>query len=141
MERAPVPVARLAEDSLQGTMPCCLDMLVKLPGGHFVLPEPYRSHPGIDAFMKACARFEDTLVDGWRDTHYAYLTVDSRSHRSGEWHFDGMQGARYPKKLLVCHHYVLSDRAPFKLVPRSLHEGLARPIEDSGWEGAKTFSA
>lgn len=237
LSRLPVRVAELPEGSLTGTLPCCLDMLVKLPGGPFVLPDPYAAHHGIALFMDECTRFENSLVEDWRDTHYAYLTVDSRfvrgglSHRNGGWHFDGMQGARYPIKLQGCHQYVVSDRltteftghptdaagldelrhnwfeelgaqvpedaatfrpapmeimvmstyqlhrsrvaapdeegwrtflrldlslkqqdrlgntmnpdlpAPFEFVPRSLPEGLAKPIRDAGWAGAQVFGA
>lgn len=121
-ERLPVPVARLADGALEGDLPCCLDMLVKLPGGRLVLPEPYASHAGIVAFMAECMAFEDGLVSGWDETHYAYLTVDRRivkegnSHRSGGWHFDGMQGARYPVKIQACHQYVVSDRLTTEFV-------------------------
>ena len=118
IQRQPVGIGHLAEGSLAGEHPCCLDMLVHLPGGSLVLPEPYRSHKGIQSFIAICCEFEDGLVPDWRETHYAYLTIDrrivraGRSHRSGGWHFDGMQGARYPEKIQACHQYVVSDRLP-----------------------------
>lgn len=122
LPRNPVKVALMDRGALEGDLPCCLDMLVKLPGGAHSLPEPYSSHPGILAFMRECMGFEDGLVPGWNETHYAYLTVDRRivkegsPHRSGGWHFDGMQGARYPAKLQACHQYVVSDRLTTEFV-------------------------
>lgn len=118
MARRPLGIGSLPTGSLAGGHPCCLDMLVRLPDGEMTLPEPYRSHAGIQAFVQMCCEFEDDLVPRWRDTHYAYLTVDhrivrsGRPHRSGGWHFDGMQGARYPVKIQACHQYVVSDRLP-----------------------------
>lgn len=125
LSRMPVTVATLPEGALEGDLPCCLDMLVRLPGGEFALPEPFASHDGIAAFIRECVDFEDLLVSGWRETHYAYLTVDRRivregkSHRSAGWHFDGMQGARYPSKLQACHQYVVSDRLPTEFTSAS----------------------
>jgi len=97
-------------------LPCCLDMLVKTPGGEISIPEPYASSEWIREFLTISLGFEDGLLPGWRDTHYAYLTVDNRfvragrSHRNGGWHFDGMQGVRYPEKLNACHEYIVADR-------------------------------
>lgn len=116
--RRPVPVATMEPGILGHGLPSCLDMLVMVPGGAVTLPEPYRSDAGVSAFMEECLRFEDGLLPGWRGTHYAYLTVDcrevkaGRTHRNAGWHFDGMQGTRYPTKLDACHQYVVSDRMP-----------------------------
>lgn len=114
--RLPVHVAHLPRGVLGREYPCCLDMLVKLPGKTLRLPEPYASDPGIQAFFDACLTFQDTVLAGWRDTRCAYLTVDRRfvaegsSHRNFGWHFDGMQGERYHPKLEACHQYVVADR-------------------------------
>ncbi|EPX76751.1 hypothetical protein [Salipiger mucosus] len=112
--RRPLPVGRL-ETSEIGTLPCCLDMLVKLPGEGVVLPDSYADNPAIDAFLKSALAFEDGMLPSWREECYLYLTIDQRevvpgrSHRNGGWHFDGMQGARYAKKLPGCHQYVMSS--------------------------------
>lgn len=235
ISRRPVSVGRITHPIAKDGLPCCLDMLVKLPGGDLVVPEPYVSNPGIAEYLSACVEFEDRLLPAWRETHYAYLTVDYRyvaprtTHRNRGWHIDGFQGARYPVKMNVCHEYIVSDRlpteftdavtdasgldelkhnwfvelgkqipddrqvlrpepfeivvmsayqlhrsqeanetdagwrgflrldislkqqdrlgntlnpllpAPFEFVPRSLPEGLAVPVDDAGWDGARTF--
>jgi hypothetical protein len=210
-------------------------MLVMLPGGELVLPPEYASVPAIASFLSASIAYEDRLLPDWRIDRHLYLTVDRRqvragdTHRNAGWHFDGMQGARYPDKLPACHQYLATtalptefsdapvdatcldenrhnwfetlgdqvpadlapwtadpleivcmsayqlhrspiasrdewrtflrldvsckqqDRlgntlnpslpAPFAYVPRSLPEGLSRPVRDSSWEGARRFDA
>jgi hypothetical protein len=96
-------------------MPSCLDMLIMMPGGPLVLPQPYVSDAAIGEVVDMAMAFEDRLLPGWRDTRFLYLTVDrrfvepGRTHRNGGWHFDGMQGARFVRKLPACHQYVVSD--------------------------------
>lgn len=116
--RRPVTVAQMTPGSLSKDLPSCLDMLVMLPNGRIILPEPYASDKGVNDFIAACVAFEDRLLPGWHKTRYAYLTVDCRevkagkTHRNAGWHFDGMQGARYPVKVDACHQYIVSDRMP-----------------------------
>lgn len=117
MRRRPTDVGYVDIDAI-GEHPCCLDMLVKLPGGDVVLPEPYASDPGIASFLAQALSAEDDLLPGWREHYHLYLTYDrrqvepGRSHRNGGWHFDGMQGARFPIKIPVCHQYVVSTHLP-----------------------------
>jgi len=115
MRRLPAHVGHVSIPFGSG-LPSCLDMLVKLPGGDLVVPEPYRSNEAIRHFLETSFAHEDGILPGWRESHYAYLTVDQRvvlegaSHRNGGWHFDGMQGERYKTKLNACHQYVVSDK-------------------------------
>ena len=115
--RWPLQVGDLTPAAPQD-LPSCLDMLVKMPKGDMVLPMPYCGVDRVTEFLEKSFAFEDELLPGWRDTHYAYLTVDQRivrpqtTHRSGGWHFDGMQGSRYPVKINACHQYVSTDFLP-----------------------------
>jgi hypothetical protein len=99
-------------------MPSCLDMLIKLPGGALHLPAPWADSPALQSMLAQALVMEDQLLPSWRDTHYAYLTVDQRTvpahktHRNAGWHFDGMQGTRYLKKLPACHQYLCADALP-----------------------------
>ncbi|MEP3667009.1 MAG: hypothetical protein ABJN42_09790 [Roseibium sp.] len=129
MRRLPVLVGRVPIESI-GNHPSSLDMLIKLPGGPLCLPEPYASCDGVGRFLVACLAREDALLPGWRKTHHLYLTFDRRevqpggTHRNEGWHFDGMQGARYPDKLNACHQYVLSTHLPT--------EYASHPVDASG---------
>lgn len=113
--RSPIAAGQL-DMAEMGNLPSCLDMLVKLPGGDLTLPEPYASDPVIAEAFRLAMSSEDVLAGDWRETRYVYLTVDRRqvtpglTHRNAGWHFDGMQGARYPEKLRACHQYVASSR-------------------------------
>lgn len=116
IRRLPVHVGRMAETP--GVMPSCLDMLIKLPGEAVVLPPPYVDDLALREFLDKAFACEDDLLPGWRDRYHAYLTFDRRhvaagkTHRNAGWHFDGMQGGRFPVKLPVCHQYVLSTHLP-----------------------------
>lgn len=118
IERRPVIVGSITSDCSPQKNPCCLDMLVKIPGGEVVVPSEFMANNWIRDFIQASIDFEDVIFPSWRETHYAYLTVDSRfvdaglSHRRGGWHFDGMQGTRYPNKLKACHEYIMADCLP-----------------------------
>lgn len=117
MPRRPHQVGAVGIGAI-GELPSCLDMLVKLPGGAVILPEPFASDLGLMSFLSQSLDFEDALLPDWRKRYHLYLTVDrrlvqaGRSHRNEGWHFDGMQGSRYPVKLPVCHQYVLSTYLP-----------------------------
>ncbi len=117
IRRLPVAAGHLDPSGMSG-LPCCLNMLIKTPGGEPVLPEPYRSHHEIISFTSACLRFEDGLLHRWRETYWLYLTVDCREvpaglpQRGGGWHFDGMQGSRYRTKLPGCHVFLAASREP-----------------------------
>ena len=231
--RLPAHVGRMDTPESLSDVPSCLDMLVMLPGSEMVLPPEYASIPAITSFLSASLAFENRLLPGWRADRHLYLTVDrrlvraDRTHRNAGWHFDGMQGMRYPDKLPTCHQYLANtalptefsdapvdatgldenrhnwfeahgdqvpgdttpwtadpleivcmsayqihrspialhdewrtflrldvsckrqDRlgntinpslpAPFAYVPRSLPEGLSRPMRDSSWESARRF--
>lgn len=117
ISRRPLKVGRLT--STFGTaLPSCLDMLIYVPGGEIALPEVYQDDAAVLETIRQAVEFEDQLMPSWRETHFIYLTVDQRAlqsgrtHRNGGWHFDGMQGVRYPEKLEVCHQYVVSDNNP-----------------------------
>lgn len=113
--RLPVLVGEIDLSSLDAA-PSCLDMLVKLPGDALTLPPPYDADPAIREAFRLLFETEDRVLSSWRESRYLYLTVDrrfvepGRTHRNAGWHFDGMQGARYPVKLPVCHQYVVSSR-------------------------------
>jgi hypothetical protein len=115
--RKPVKVGEIDVDTMNTTLASCLDMLVKVPGRDVVLPSPYRG-TFVEEVLARAVTFEDEILSGWRDTHYVYLTMDQRplvpgkTHRNAGWHFDGMQGARYPEKLDACHQYVVSSVLP-----------------------------
>jgi hypothetical protein len=101
-----------------GSLPSCLDMLIKCPDEDIIIPDPYAQDNGLLSFLNIAFKAEDKLLPDWRTTHYAYLTFDQRpivsgkTHRNSGWHFDGMQGSRYPQKLNACHQYVCSSRLP-----------------------------
>lgn len=119
--RLPVPIASIDMGEV-GALPSCLDMLVKLPGGDLTLPEPYASDPGLARIFAEMASAEDGILPAWRETRHVYLTFDrrpveaGRTHRNAGWHFDGMQGARYPEKLPACHQYVVSSANPTEFI-------------------------
>ena len=111
--RAPVALGRLP--SYDGPrLPSCLDMLVKFPLGHLQLPDCYRGIEAIKHFVATAIRRNAMFKPRWNEDCYLYLTVDHRTvapgktHRNSGWHFDGMQGSRYPDKIPVCHQYVSS---------------------------------
>jgi len=116
--RLPVQVGYLSEPAGLETLPSCLDMPVMLPGGHVTLPQPYIWSPAVRGMIEQAMAFEDALLPGWRADRHLYLTVDTRwvepgrTHRNGGFHFDGMQGGRYPRKLAACHQYVASTASP-----------------------------
>lgn len=118
VSRRPVPVGRIPVEHLDADTDSCLDMLIKLPGGDVRLPAAFMT-PAVRSFVTLAAEMEKSLFPnrGW-DDHYLYLTVDQRevppgrSHRNAGWHFDGMQGARYPVKLPACRQYVVSSANP-----------------------------
>jgi len=118
ISRLPLKVGRLDNYRFGTKLPSCLDMLVYVPGGDISLPEVYKNDPAIMDVINQAIAHEDQLMPSWRDTHFIYITVDQRmitagrTHRNGGWHFDGMQGIRYPEKLEVCHQYVVSDNNP-----------------------------
>lgn len=116
--RFPVPMGHLRTTSTIMDLPACLDMPIKLPGGNITLPQPYIWSRAITGMLEQIMAFEDNLLPEWRETRYLYLTVDTRwvepgrTHRNAGFHFDGMQGSRYPQKLPVCHQYVASTASP-----------------------------
>ncbi|MBO9427888.1 hypothetical protein [Sulfitobacter sp. R18_1] len=118
--RLPVKVTDLSSLGTFADLPSCLDMLIYMPGpkSGLKLPQPYSCDPHVLSFLANAINFEDSLMPNWRETHYAYLTVDQRhvvpggTHRNEGLHFDGMQGARHHPKLPACHQYVVSDRLP-----------------------------
>lgn len=116
--RRPVRVGAIPVDHLSAETRSCLDMLVKLPGGDVVLPDAFRTR-AVHQFLALASAMESRLFpDRSWDEHYLYLTVDQRevppgrSHRNAGWHFDGMQGSRYPVKLPACRQYVVSSANP-----------------------------
>lgn len=127
MQRAPVQVGHT--DGAFGDLPCCLDMLIHLPGGTPTVPAPWNQDPALAHFLAQAFAFEDICLPTWRGTHHAYLTFDRRmvparrTHRNAGWHFDGMQGSRYPVKLPVCHQYLCADALPteFSAAPTQAH--------------------
>jgi hypothetical protein len=96
-------------------LPSSLDMLIKVPGKNIALPKVYADNNVIRRFVEIAIAAESELLPEWKDHYYLYLTVDHRdvpagsTHRNSGWHFDGMQGERYPQKLPICHQYVMSD--------------------------------
>lgn len=118
MARLPAHVGTLRDADALSDVPSCLDMLVMLPGGEVVLPDEYGHNPAIASFLSAAIAYEDALLPDWRRDRHLYLTVDRRNvragntHRNAGWHFDGMQGARYPKKLHACHQYLTTTALP-----------------------------
>jgi hypothetical protein len=125
MERRPVKVGEVALVDMETDLHSCLDMLVKIPGGETVIPAAYNAS-FVRQLVDRCMAFEDSILSSWRDTHYVYLTVDQRkivpgkTHRNAGWHFDGMQGARYPQKLSACHQYVLSSALPTEFATQAV---------------------
>jgi hypothetical protein len=113
IERRPLHVGNLENRFTQ--LPSCLDMLIKYPGQGIVLPEPWSEDKAVADFISKSVEHETRFLPGWHETHYLYLTVDQRhvpankTHRNAGWHFDGMQGTRYPRKLQACHAYICSD--------------------------------
>lgn len=130
MRRRPVKVGGVDPSALDDDTDSCLDMLVKLPGGVVTLPDAFSTPVILSLFEQAEEAERHLLPGGWND-HYLYLTVDQRdvlpgrSHRNAGWHFDGMQGSRYPDKLPACHQYVVSSANPteYATTPTS-SEGL-----------------
>ena len=116
--RLPVGAGHIKDTSCIADLPSCLDMLIKLPNGQIILPEPYRSSSAIKDIISQAISFEGELLSRWRQTRYLYLTVDTRdviageTHRNAGWHFDGMQGNRYPEKLPACHQYITTYGEP-----------------------------
>ena len=115
--RRPLPVANI-EPYRGSILPSALDMLIKIPGGNIQLPEPYRGNCTIVDFIARSILHEDGLLPDWREHYHLYLTIDHRmvpagkTHRNKGWHFDGMQGERYPVKMPVCHQYLVSNTLP-----------------------------
>jgi hypothetical protein len=100
-------------------LPSCLDMVIKLADqASLSVPSPYLEHAGVRSFLTLCEQKEHELLGDRYPSYYAYLTVDNRlvlaghTHRNAGWHFDGMQGTRYPIKLPACHQYVVTDCLP-----------------------------
>lgn len=118
MARLPAHVGSLQYPEALENVPSCLDMLVMFPSGNVVLPDDYRDNPAIASFLASSIAYQDALLPGWRSNRYLYLTVDRRqvragwTHRNAGWHFDGMQGARYQKKLPACHQYLATTALP-----------------------------
>lgn len=116
--RLPVRAGYLRDPGSLDELPSCLDMPIMLPGGPITLPQPYIWSRGVISLIEQAIGMEDALLPGWRATRHLYLTVDTRwvepgrTHRNGGFHFDGMQGARYPRKLPACHQYVASTAMP-----------------------------
>ena len=116
--RLPLKIGRVETNRFGTNLPSCLDMLVYVPGGAISLPDVYTADAAVMEAVTMAVDHENMLMPTWRETHYVYLTVDQRmltagrTHRNGGWHFDGMQGVRYPDKLEVCHQYVVSDNNP-----------------------------
>lgn len=145
ISRQPVFVATVQSDRI-GNYPSCLDMLIKLPAAEAEIPAPYCDDLVIQSLVSSAFSFEQNLLPTWFDSHYVYLTFDQRmlcagkTHRNAGWHFDGMQGSRYPVKLNACHQYVYSSHCPteFSAHPTSAsnldelthnwYEALARQI-------------
>jgi hypothetical protein len=125
LPRSPLSCGRLAvtASAFAAPLPSCLDMLVKLAAhDRLTVPLPYSKHRGVRAFVALCDRKERALLGKLYRNYYAYLTIDNRlvapntTHRNAGWHFDGMQGVRYPVKLPACHQYVVSDCLPTEFV-------------------------
>ncbi|WP_253476791.1 hypothetical protein [Natronocella acetinitrilica] len=115
-------------------------MLIKLPRGEIRLPSPYATHTAVNDLLEQILAFEQQLLgDDWEDYHL-YLTVDCRSVPAGHtqrnpgWHFDGMQGVRYPKKLPICHQYVVSNSIPTEYAGAPLDAGGLDERKDNWFE-------
>lgn len=91
-----------------------LDMPIKFPSGEFRIPTENKA---IHEIVDKAFRYEQLINPLW-ERYYVYLTIDQKqvsrgeSHRVHGAHFDGMQGLAYPKKLPVCHQYVIANAAP-----------------------------
>lgn len=115
--RSPAQVGRLPHYD-GPILPSCLDMLIKMPLGEIRLPKSYRGIEAIEHFVRETTKSHALYKPRWNESCYLYLTVDNRNvkegktHRNRGWHFDGMQGRRYPDKLPVCHQYVASTCLP-----------------------------
>lgn len=141
--RLPVDVGALDHDDALSDVSSCLDMLVMLPGGSVTLPPEYASNAAIASFLDTALAFEDALLPDWRSDRHLYLTVDRRrvlaggTHRNAGWHFDGMQGARYPDKLPACHQHLATTALPTEFSDRpvdatGLHEDRHNWFESLG---------
>lgn len=91
-----------------------LDMAIKVPESKISLPKSVQS---LTEFVLFCNGVHEDLV-GDSAGYYAYLTINQgtviagNSQRNAGIHFDGMQGSRYPKKLLPCHQFLASTALP-----------------------------
>jgi hypothetical protein len=134
LERRPEKIGAITPNLMTKPLASCLDMLIKVPRGEVMLPPHYKESFVQDVITTAL-KFEDSLLPEWHDTLYVYLTVDQRvltpgkTHRNAGWHFDGMQGNRYPVKLPACHQYVVSSQLPT--------EYSSQPVDASGLDENK----
>ncbi|MBI5202951.1 MAG: hypothetical protein HY925_15275, partial [Elusimicrobia bacterium] len=88
-----------------------LNMPIKMPGTDFRVPEEL-AH--LREFIQKMVDHE-AAINPELASFYAYLTVDQgwvkpgETHRKPGIHIDGVQGARYPVKLVPEHTYSASD--------------------------------
>lgn len=140
IERLPVQVGYLPAPTTVMDLPSCLDMPIMLPGGPITVPQPYLWSEAIIGMLEQVTAFENFLLPGWRDTHHLYLTVDTRwvepgrTHRNAGFHFDGMQGSRYPLKLPACHQYVVSTASPTEFSDMPLDASALDEMRDNWFE-------
>lgn len=133
ISRSPVKIGTIDDHvGYMNPIPCCRNMLVKIPDGDMALPEPYPTHKGCAEVIAMCLAFEKLHIpERYYNECYAYLTVDWRkveagkTHRQNIWHPDGFQGARYKKKLPACRGYLAFNTLPteFAVQPFSI-DGL-----------------
>jgi hypothetical protein len=89
-------------------------MVIKMRGGKIVLPDFLKTK--IEKVLKLVLDYENKLVD--IDEYFCYLTINQgevkkgKAQRNPGAHFDGMQGKMYPKKLKICHQYLVSNCNP-----------------------------
>lgn len=153
--RSPLTVGRIDPEALnKAALPCALNMRVRNPNDDwFYLPAPYADEPNLLSMLQQSIRAEAQLNPDWR-TYGSYLTVDHRllpamaSHRGAGWHFESMQGEKYPQKLPACQFFTVATTAPTEFFTgavdaHGLHESrddwfrqLARQVEASIAEAA-----
>jgi len=90
----------------------CLDMPIKMAKSNNIkLPIEYMF---LKPIIKEAYDFEK-IINKNVNNYYMYLTFHNSEVKSGNtqrkngWHIDGMQGSEYPKKIKVCHSYLISD--------------------------------
>lgn len=121
-------------------LPRVLDMPVKLAGGPLRLPPVFNAHSGVHEFLKIAFHVEDEILPDWRETHNVYLTVDQKKVAPGQtqrqpgWHFDGMQGARYPVKLRACHSYLASSSLATEFAVQSFDASQLDECKDNWFD-------